>query len=437
LRLGLALIGFAGGACLAGCGTSKQIAGDQIEGNALTIYAGVPLRGASSVSGTAVLSGESMALAAIRGRIGRYRIALKALDDATIVRGGWDPGQTSANARLAVQDKTTIGYLGDLNSGASAVSIPVLNRAGIAQISPASTAVGLTSGGPGTDPGEPQKYYPTGARTFARVVPSDAVQAAAQVRLQLGAGCTKTFVVDDDEVDGQDTAESFEAAAQSSGLKVAGSQSFEPRQSSYSSLAAAVASSGADCVLISAITEDSAARVTDQIATALPHALIFGSAGLADSTYTDPAPGGLAMAIDPRVLITVATLDPRAYPIAGRRFLLSYAQRYGAPEPDAIFGYEAMSLMLRAISRATDGGHRRARRSQVVSAIFHTHDRHSVLGTYSIDANGDTTLKSYGVYRVVRGQLRFLKTINTGTRAAWTIVAAADAPDAPLPAARR
>jgi branched-chain amino acid transport system substrate-binding protein len=411
--LALALIGLAGIVGLAGCGSSRQIAGDQIAGDSLTIYASIPLHGASSVSGMAVLSGERMALAAVGGRIGRFRIGLRALDDSTIVRGGWDPGQTSANARLAVQNRTTIGYLGDLNSGASAVSIPLLNRAGIAQISPASTAVGLTSGGVEASPGEPQKYYPTGVRTFARVVPNDAVQAAAQVRLQLSAGCTKTFVVDDAEVDGQDTAASFEAAAQSSALKVAGTQSFEPGQSSYSSLAVAVASSGADCVLISAITEDNAAQVTDQIAKTLPHAMIFGSAGLAESSYSDPALGGLATAVDSRVLITVATLDPRAYPPAGRRFFVSYAQRYGAPQPYAIFGYEAMSLMLDAIGRATDRGDQPARRSEVVSAIFHTRDRQSVLGTYSIDRDGDTTLKRYGVYRVVRGQLRFLKAIET------------------------
>lgn len=417
-KLGLVLTGLAGISGLSGCGATKQIAGDrvpgdQIAGVVLTIYASIPLRGASSVSGMAVLNGERMALAAARGRIGRDRIALVPLDDATISRGGWDPGQTTANARLAAQNRTTIGYLGDLNSGASAVSIPLLNHAGIAQISPASAAVGLTMGGPGSSPGEPQKYYPTGVRTFARVVPSDAVQALAQARLQLSDGCTSTFVVDDDEVDGQDTAASFEAVAESLSLKIAGTQSFEPSQTSYRSLGAAVASSRADCVLISAITEDAAARVTDRIASALPHALIFATAGLADSTYTDPALGGLAPAIDPRVLITGATLDPRAHSAAGRRFLVDYDRRYGAPQPDAILGFEAMSLMLRAITRATDGGRRPARRSQVVAAIFHTHARHSLLGTYSIDRAGDTTLKTYGVYRVVRGQLRFLKRIHT------------------------
>jgi branched-chain amino acid transport system substrate-binding protein len=70
-----------------------------------------------------------------------------------------------------------------------------------------------------------------------------------------------------------------------------------------------------------------------------------------------------------------------------------------------------MQLMLSAIRDATDGGRRAARRSAVVSAIFNTHDRHSLLGTYSIDASGDTTMTSYGAWRVVSGSLRFWKAI--------------------------
>ena len=61
--------------------------------------------------------------------------------------------QTTANAHAAADDNSTIGYVGEFNSGASAISIPVLNRAGIPQISPTSTAVGLTSGAVGAAPG--------------------------------------------------------------------------------------------------------------------------------------------------------------------------------------------------------------------------------------------------------------------------------------------
>jgi branched-chain amino acid transport system substrate-binding protein len=398
-------------AALSGCGSKSKV-GDRISGRTLTLYISVPMHGASRVNAQAVVSAAHLALSETRGRIGKYRIVLKVLDDSTVQRGHWDPGQTTVNARLAVADKTTIGYIGEFNSGASAISIPILNRVGIAQISPASTAVGLTSRGSGASPGEPQKYYPTGVRTYARIVPNDAIQAIAQVKLQKSLGCRKTYVVDDGEVDGADTANSFSLAAQSASLQVVGVQAFEPSATDFSSLATGVAQSGADCVLISAITESNAVLVTRQIAAALPAAKIFATAGVAESTYTDPTLGGIPIALDPRVMITAPTLGPSGSPPAGRRFYALYAQRYGTPEPYAIYGYEAMSLMLNAIGRATEHGTDTAQRSKVVAAIFSTRDRRSVLGTYSIDSNGDTTLHRYGVYRVLAGALSFWKAID-------------------------
>ncbi len=395
-------------AALSGCGTDA-VAHNKIPGGRLTVYVSVPLNGASAVSGESVLHGAQMALDAVHARIGGYRITLRPLDDALAKTGTWDPGQTTAEVHAAMLDKTMIGYIGDFDSGASAVSIPLLNRIGIPQISPSSTAVGLTAGGPATSPGEPEKYYPTGQRTFARVVPSDAVEAAVQVRLQRSMGCTKTYVLDDDEVDGRDAAQSFQVAAHAADLDVVGAQEYEPRATSYTSLATAVAQSGANCVMLGAVTQNNAVLITRQLTAALPHALIFGSSGLAESTYVDPAQGGIPLTVDPRVLLTVATLSPSSYPPAGRRFFRDYERRFGAPQPAAIFGYEAMALMLDAISRATAKGTHEALRSKVLAAVFATRDRHSVLGTYSIDRNGDTTLDEYGVWRVQDGQLVFWK----------------------------
>jgi branched-chain amino acid transport system substrate-binding protein len=404
--------GLAVTACLAGCG-AHGIAGNRISGERLTIYVSLPLNGPSSVSGRSVLGGAELALDAIHGRIGRYRIRMLALDDATAKRGGWDPGQTTVNARQAILDKTTIGYIGEYNSGASAVSIPLLSRAGIPQISPSSTAVGLTAGGPEASPGEPQKYYPTGRRTFARVVPNDSVQAAVQADLQRQSGCRRTYVLDDGEVDGRDEAMSFEVAARSAGVRLAGTTEFDPAATDYSSLASTVAATGADCVLISALTEDHAALLTEQVARALPNALLFGSAGLAETTFTNPAYGGIPKSLDPRMLITAPALGPQLYPAAGRGFLDLYSRRYAAPQPYAIFGYEATSLLLDALSRATRSGKREAVRSKVLAAILATRDRHSVLGTYSIDAAGDTSLRRYGVYRVRDGRLVFWRVLRS------------------------
>jgi branched-chain amino acid transport system substrate-binding protein len=355
-----------------------------------------------------VANGAQMALDRIQGRIGRLRIVLKPLDDATPSRSEWDPGQTTDVARLVLADPTAVGYIGDFNSGASAISIPLLNRLAIPQVSPTSTGVGLTSTDPGAGPGEPDKYYPTGIRTFARVAPNDAVQAAVQVRLQQSAGCTRTFVVDDGEVDGEDLATSFDLAARAAGLQVIATQQFSQRATDYLALASSLASTGPDCVLVSAITDANALLVTKQLAAAVPKARIFATAGVAESTFA----GGVPPALARRMLITSPALGASAYPRSGLQMLAAYTHRFGAPEPAAILGYEATSLMLDAIARATDNGRRAAKRTSVLKAIFATRHRDSVLGPYSITAAGDTSLKTYGIWRVAGGRLQFWKALS-------------------------
>jgi branched-chain amino acid transport system substrate-binding protein len=394
---------------VAGCSSQAATTANRVAGQKLTVYASVPLNGASSVSGRAVLNGIELALHDVHDRIGRYRIVVHELNDATPQRASWDPGQTSLNVRRAINDPSAVGYIGDYDSGASAVSIPPLNRAGIPQISPTSTAVGLTEGGPEASPGEPDKYYPSGRRTFVRVIPDDAIQAAVQVKLARQLGCRRTVVLDDGEVDGHDEAESFQVAAKAANLPLIGDQQFQPQATDYSSVAQGLLSTGADCVLVSAITDSNASLLIKQVAAALPQATILGSAGLAESTFTNPEQGGIPRSIESRVLLTSATLAPGAYPAAGRRFFAAYARRYGAPEPAAIYGYAAMNLLLGAIQRATGHGSRPAVRSKVLSAIFATRDRPSVLGRYSINANGDTSIKTYGVYRIKDGRLQFWK----------------------------
>jgi branched-chain amino acid transport system substrate-binding protein len=395
---------------LAGCGT-KDAQPAQIRGNTLTIYVSVPLLGASRVSGEAVVDGAQLALTQLRDHIGKYRIQLRAINDATATRGGWDPGQTTIGVRAAVLDPTTIGYIGELNSGASAVSIPPLNRAGIPQISPTSSAVGLTSGAPGANPGEPMKYYPTGVRTFARVVPNDSVQAVAQVRIQQSMGCTGVYVLNDGEVDGVDMAASYELAAHHAGLRVIATQSFPRDATSYQALATGVAQQRPDCILIAADTESGAVHLATALWEAMPEVKIFGTQGLAESTFFDPLQGGIPSSVAPQVILTAPTLALADYPASARAFTTAYQLAYGPPEPASILGYEAMSLMLDAIERATDHGTAPAMRSAVRAAIFATRDRRSVLGTYSIDANGDTTLRRYGVYTITGGQLTLLEVI--------------------------
>jgi branched-chain amino acid transport system substrate-binding protein len=397
---------------LAGCGGRSAAQQQTIRGTTLTIYSSVPLHGASRMNAQAVVNGEQLALQQAHGHVGRYRIALRSLDDSSVQRQAWDPGKTTENARIAITDPSTVFYLGELNSGASAVSIPLLNRVGIPQISPTSTAVGLTSAEAGAAPGEPLKYYPTGIRTFARIVPNDAVQARVQVKLQKAAGCRRPYVLDDGEVDGEDLADSYQLVARSAGLHVLGVQAFQRRATDYTALARSIAQTGADCVLISSLTESGAALVTRQVAAAMPDAQLFGATGLAESTFVDPSQGGIPVSIDPRILVTSLTLAPAVDPAVGRAFYAAYERRYGFPQPYAIFGYEAMSLALNAIARASGGGREIVRRPWVRQALFATRNRPSALGTYSITPTGDTTIRRYGVYRVDDGRLVYWKSVD-------------------------
>jgi branched-chain amino acid transport system substrate-binding protein len=390
----------AAAALVAGCGSSQR-PGDHIHGRVLTLYFSGPMTGASALGATAALRGAEMALDRVHARIGPYRIRLRALNDATAQSSGWDPNQTTLDARLAAQDPTTVGYLGDFNSGASAISIPLLNRARIVQVSPGSMAVGLTSTGPGAAPGEPAKYYPTGLRTFARVVPNDAAQARVLVDAQQATGCSTTSVLEDGEVDGEDAALSFLLTAQSTGLRVVSVQAFQPGAADYTALARNLIGAPADCVVISAIDEASAVRLTDQVARALPKAALFAIGDLADGAYVS----GLSPAAAARVIIVSPTLPTLAYPPEGRSFLAQYARRFGNSEPWAIFGYQAMSLMLSAITRATDHGRRPADRSKVRDELLSDRRIDGVLGSFQLDRAGDISLRRFGIYRVKAGAL--------------------------------
>jgi branched-chain amino acid transport system substrate-binding protein len=383
---------------LAGCGSgNSEPPGNRIDGTHLTVYTSLPLNGYSAPAARAVLAGERQALKAAHGRVGDLVIRLAVLNDATVARMGWDPGQTTAAAQLAAADPKTIGYLGDLESGATAISIPLLNRVGIPQISPMSTAVGLARQGPGAAPGEPGKYYPTGSRTFVGLAPDDASQAAALVRVAHGYGCTRVDVLNDESVDGYDAAASFGIIAHVSGLDVVGSQSFDPRVRDFTSLATSLAGVAPDCVLLSAMPGLASVTIAREVAAALPHARLFATARLAVPSFVDPVAGGLPERLARRVIFTVPGW-PDAVATAGRAWAALEA-------PFGLYGYEAMRLLLVAVRKATDGGHGTVRRSSVRTALMRAFDGDGPLGALTVRTDGSTTLNRWEVLRISAGRL--------------------------------
>ena len=373
----------------------------------LTIYSSLPLQGDSRPQSEDVVKGEQMALTEAGGKVGKFTIKYVSLDDATAAAGKWDPGQTSSDARKAAQDPSTIVYLGEFNSGASAISIPILNDAALLQISPANTYVGLTRA-EGADKGEPDKYYPSGKRTYGRVVPADHIQAAAQVTYQKDEGCKKTYILNDKEVYGKGIAGQVEQIAKAQGLQIAGNDGIDTKAANFRTLATKVKSSGADCMFFGGITQNKGVQVFNDVNAANPTMKLFGPDGVADVFVTK-----ISAKVAKQTYITNPTLDPKLYPPAAQDFFKKFKAKYGKdPYPYAIYGYEAMKVALLAIQNAGDKGNDR---QAVIDAFFKIKDRDSVLGKYSIDENGDTTLSDYGADRVENGKLVFDKVIKAQT----------------------
>jgi branched-chain amino acid transport system substrate-binding protein len=375
----------------------------------LDVYSSLPLQGASRPQTTAMVNGIKLSLEQHGGKAGNFSIKYTSLDDSTAQAGAWTPEATTANARKVAQDQNAVAYIGEFNSGASAVSIPILNQADVPQISPANTAVGLTTDDPGASPGEPAKYYPTGKRTYTRIVPKDTIQGAAVVTLMKQDGCTKVEVTNDKEVYGAGLAKNVELAAKDQGLDILSNDAIDKNAPNYRSLAQKAQGAGADCFFFAGITANNAVQLFKDFAAALPNAKLYGPDGICESGFTDPKNGGIPANVASRFKCTVATLAPDEYPPEGQQFFKEYAQKYGDkhPDPYAIYGYEAMNLALDAVKRSGTGS-----KEDVLKALFATKDRQSVLGTYSIDQNGDTTLTDYGVYTVKGGIPTFNQTIH-------------------------
>jgi branched-chain amino acid transport system substrate-binding protein len=374
-------------------------------GGSLTIYSSLPLQGASRPQSEDVIKGEKLALKQKNNKCGDFTIKYESLDDATAAAGKWEPGATAANARKAAQDDSTIAYLGEFNSGASAISIPITNEAGILQVSPSNTALGLTKGGAGAEPGEPDKYYPTGERTYGRVVPIDTIQGAAQAQWMKDEGVQSVYILDDAEVYGKGVAKNTQSAAEKLGIKIAGNDSWDGQASNYRALASKIKSSGADAVFTGGIIDNNAPQLYKDLHAAMPDAKLFGPDGVATVDFTKEIPAE----VQAQSYLTAPTLSPDELPPAGQQFYKDYEAEYGEPQdeidPYAVYGYESMAIVCDAIAQGGDD------RKAVIDAFFATKGRESPLGTYDIDPDGDTTLSDYGGYKAEGGKLVFDKVI--------------------------
>jgi branched-chain amino acid transport system substrate-binding protein len=241
-------------------------------------------------------------------------------------------------------------------------------------------------------------------------VPIDNIQGAAGLIAMKNAGCTKVAVANDKEAYGAGLATDLELEKGFYGVTIVSNTGIDPTAPNFRAYASTIAGQGANCFYFAGLVATGAVQLAKDVHSAIPTAKIFGGDGVCTDSYTNAAKGGVPAAIDPLIQCTVPTLNLASYP-GGQQFLSAYQAKYGVanPDPYSIYGYEAMKLALDTIAGLGAQGNSK---TAVLHALFAIKARQSVLGTYGFNANGDTTLKSFGLYKVgSTGELVYYQTV--------------------------
>ncbi len=367
------------------------------------IASDLPLQGANRPQTTEMNRAIQFLLRQRKFRAGRYRIGFQACDDSTAQRGAWDSAKCTSNARAYVEDRTVIGVVGTFNSGCAKLEIPILNRANLAMVSPANTAVGLTVSGLGSSPGEPRIYYPNGRRNYARVVARDDIQGPAGAMLARSLRVNRVYVLTDRETYGLGVANTFATGARRLGLRVVGGpEAWDPRASSYEGLANKIKASNAQAVYLGGIVCNNGVKLIKDLRDVLGAGVrLIGPDGW--TPFSAVAAAGSAAE---GMYITVPGVPPEALRGRGRTFVRAFQRTQGGKKLASYTAYaaQAADVLLTAIARSN------GTRASVSRNLFGIRVRNGILGTFRIDRNGDTNLAGITGYVMRRGDGRTYRT---------------------------
>ena len=370
----------AGGAQPDVCKNKKGTSSTEIH-----IYSSLPLEGTSLPQSTSIVNELKPLLDG--AKVGNFTIKYTSLDDASPAKGGdWDGTVEQSNANKAVADPDTMVYIGTYNSGAAALSIPILNAACLVMFSPANSYPGLTKAVTGvTKPGEPDSQYPNHYRNYARDVNTDDVQGAASSEWAFSLGFKKAYVVDDGQTYGSGIGRAW---AQHFG-KIGGtvvspngqSESYDPKATDYAALGQKIKASGADVVFVGAITGQGTPKLWKDIKSANPTIQMFGPDGVNEKTWFTGA-GSAAEG----TYLTFGGADFHQLTGAGKTWADAYLAAHNNVDPPiyAELGRTAAQVVLAGLNTAGTND-----RWLVLKAIMATSGLDTVIGPFTLDANGD------------------------------------------------
>ncbi len=406
--MSLMVLGMAA-ALVAGCGGGGDQGGGGGGTQTVKIVSDLPLQGANRFQSTTMVNAIEMAIDERGGKAGDVKIEYESQDNATAQAGQWDEAKCAENAQTAAQDEEIVGWIGPFNSGCAVVEIPILNEAGLGMISPANTYIGLTK--PGGEPDEPEKYYPTGERNYTRVIVADDEQGQAGALLMEEQGVESVYILDDKETYGKGLADQVQQSADELGIQVIGREGVDTTAANFRSVMNKIAQEDPDAIYFGGIIENNAAQlVKDKLGAGMSNddVLFIGPDGIFLDEFLSQ--GGEAAE---GAYITFGGLPESELSAKGKQFVQEYESRYDDEvQPYTAYAYEAANVMLDAIERASTKGE--VTRETVLKEIFATEDYNGVLGRWSFDEDGDTTLTELSVQRVENGEFEYQRTIDAG-----------------------
>ena len=412
----LAVLGALGALTLTACANGGDTNAGGSGGSApseLIVSTDLPLQGPAASTNDSTNKLIQLYLDQIGAKAGSRTVKLQTYDDATAAKGAWDDAACAKNATDHVANTNEVAVMGAFNSGCSKIMLPTLNQDAdgpMLMVSNANTNPGLTKT---WDVGEPDKYFPSGTRSYARVITTDDYQgqgAAAFAKEDLKV--TKAFVLNDNQTYGVGVAKAFTESAKANGIEIVGTQSWDAKQPNSTALFHSVKASGADLVYLGGIYDNNGGQlIKDKVSVLGDNSGVKlmgpdGFTGYPDLLALDQSKG---------MYLTFAGLTQEQLKEAGgagATLLDAYQKKYGkAPEGSyPLYGVAAMQVILAAVAKSD--GTRKGVNDAVLSGEGITIPAsESVLGKeIKIDpATGDTSAKDLTVEVVKDNKETFAK----------------------------
>jgi branched-chain amino acid transport system substrate-binding protein len=348
-----------------------------------------PMQGSSRTQTLQIVGAARYLLEQQDWTAGDHKVALQVCDDSTAQAAKWDPDKCSRNAHAYAQNESLIGVIGTFNSGCAAIEIPVLNQApggGLLLLSPANTYGCLTEPCAGN---EPEKYYPSGTRNYARVAPSDPNQGAVVAEFAKSQGVNSIYILNDKEAYGLGVAKNFQGAAEAVGIKVTGFSAYDPKQPNFRAIFTRIKATNPDAIFIGGLVDENSGQlINDKVAVLGPNdgaVKLFLPDGFTTDALFQRSEGGTPNAKGAFLSVAGVGIDKYTGPalefIDGFKTTLNGA----SVDPYAILGAQAARILLDAIGES-DGS-----RKSVIEEIYKTKVDNGLIGSFEINENGDIT----------------------------------------------